>query len=137
MVQKPLTIFAKKLHHVYLRGFKLRLLAVFFLCIVKKITCEDTETEVHKYFFCRSFANFTGKTPVLEFLFKKIADPQACNFIKKRLQHMCFPVKFAKFLRAPFFTIHLRWLLCKISNINNPTICSQIFHQDPLCKTNL
>ena len=30
------------------------------------------------------------RTPVL--------DP-ACNFIKKRLQHRCFPVKFAKFLR--------------------------------------
>ena len=29
--------------------------------------------------------------------------PQACNFIKKRLHHTCFPVKFAKFLRTPFF----------------------------------
>ena len=27
---------------------------------------------------------------------------QACNFIKKRLQHRCFPVKFAKFLRTHF-----------------------------------
>ena len=27
---------------------------------------------------------------------------QACNFNKKRLQHSCFPVKFAKFLRMPF-----------------------------------
>ena len=26
-----------------------------------------------------------------------------CNFIKKRLQHRCFPVKLAKFLRTPFF----------------------------------
>ena len=24
---------------------------------------------------------------------------------------MCFPVKFAKYFRAPFFTEHLRWLL--------------------------
>ena len=31
------------------------------------------------------FANFTGK------------GLQGCNFIKKRLQHRCFPVKFAKF----------------------------------------
>ena len=36
---------------------------------------------------------------------------QACNFIKKRLQHRCFPVKFAKFLRPPFSTEYLRWLL--------------------------
>ena len=26
---------------------------------------------------------------------------QAFNFTKKRLQHRCFPVKFAKFLRTP------------------------------------
>ena len=37
----------------------------------------------------------------------------------KRLQHKWFPVKFAKFLRAPFFTDHLLLLLFKISNINN------------------
>ena len=27
---------------------------------------------------------------------------RACNFIKNRLQHKCFPVKFVKFLRAAF-----------------------------------
>ena len=27
---------------------------------------------------------------------------KACNFIKKRLQHRCFPVKFKKILRTPF-----------------------------------
>ena len=27
---------------------------------------------------------------------------QACNFIKKRLQHRCFPMKFTKSLRTPF-----------------------------------
>ena len=32
---------------------------------------------------------------------------------KKRLCHRCFPVNFAKFLRTPFFTEHLRWLLLK------------------------
>ena len=44
----------------------------------------------------------------------KIGVPQACNFIKKRLQHRCFPVKLAKFLRTPFFKEHLRWLLLYI-----------------------
>ena len=33
------------------------------------------------------------------------------SVIKKRLQHRCFPVKFAIFLRTPFFIEHLRWLL--------------------------
>ena len=32
---------------------------------------------------------------------------QPCNFIKKRLQHRCFPMKFTKSLRTPFFTEHL------------------------------
>ena len=27
--------------------------------------------------------------------------PEACHFMKKRLQHRCFPVKFAKFLKTP------------------------------------
>ena len=31
----------------------------------------------------------------------KIAGPKVSNFIKKRLQHRCFLVKFAKFLRTP------------------------------------
>ena len=35
--------------------------------------------------------------------FNKVADLQAYNFIKKRLQQRCFPVKFAKFLRTSFF----------------------------------
>ena len=30
-----------------------------------------------------------------------------CNFFKKRLQHMCFPMKFTKSLRASFLTEHL------------------------------
>ena len=34
----------------------------------------------------------------------------ACNLIKKRLSHRCFPLKYAK-LRTPFFTEHLRWVL--------------------------
>ena len=32
---------------------------------------------------------------------------QASNFIKKRLQHRCFPMKFTKSLKTPFFTEHL------------------------------
>ena len=35
-------------------------------------------------------------------------------FLKKRLFHGCFPVNFVKFLRTPFCTEHLRWLLLYI-----------------------
>ena len=40
------------------------------------------------------------KTPVLEVFLNKIAGLQTCNFIKKRLEHRCFPVNIAKFLRT-------------------------------------
>ena len=44
---------------------------------------------------------------IVSFLIKR----RACNFIKKRLWDRCFPVNFAKLLRAPFLTEHLWWLL--------------------------
>ena len=37
--------------------------------------------------------------------------PFLVKLLKKRLWHRCFPVNFAKSLRTPFFTEHLRWLL--------------------------
>ena len=48
----------------------------------------------------KNFAKFIGKH-----------DWKTCNFIKKRLQHRCFPVNFAKFLRTLFFIEHLWWVL--------------------------
>ena len=53
--------------------------------------------------FCKkdvlgNFAKFTGKATLL----------------KKRLWHRCFPLNFMKFLRTPFLTEHLRWLLLHI-----------------------
>ena len=35
-------------------------------------------------------------------LYNKVAGVKACNFIKKKLQHRCFPVSIAKFLRTVF-----------------------------------
>ena len=39
----------------------------------------------------------------------------ACNVIKTRLWHRCFPMNFVKFLTNTFFKEHLRWLLLTIS----------------------
>ena len=36
---------------------------------------------------------------------------KACNFIKKRLLHRCFPVNIEKLLRIAFFIEHSWWLL--------------------------
>ena len=65
----------------------------------------------------KNFANFTGKHRC-QSLFKKVAGLQACqtcNFIKKRLQHRCFPMKLAKFLRTPILK----------------NICKRLFLQKP------
>ena len=51
----------------------------------------------------KKFTNFTGKHPRWSLFL--------INIIEKRLKHRCFPVKFAKYLRTPFFTEHLQWLL--------------------------
>ena len=50
---------------------------------------------------------------MLEPLFNKVTGLLACNFIKKRLQHGCFPVNIAKFLRKALLIEHFGWLLLK------------------------
>ena len=51
----------------------------------------------------KNFTNFAGKMHVLESLFKQASGPQACKFIKKRLQQWYFPVKLARFSGALFY----------------------------------
>ena len=53
----------------------------------------------------RIYLKVHSKKPVLESHFHKVADLQACNFIKNRLQRRCFPV--AKILRNTYFTSEL------------------------------
>ena len=62
---------------------------------------------VFKLGVLKNFAKFTGKHTCWSLFLIKLA----FNFIKKRLQHRCFPVKFADFFRTAFFIEHLRWLL--------------------------
>ena len=45
--------------------------------------------------------------------FNKVAGLRSATLLKKRLWHSCSPTDFAKFLRSPFFTEHLQWLLLK------------------------
>ena len=50
----------------------------------------------------RCSKNFALEAPALESLFSKVEGPQLCKFIFKRLQHRCFPMRFAKYLRTLF-----------------------------------
>ena len=51
--------------------------------------------------FPKNFANLIGKH-LRWSLFNKVAGRKSCNFIKKRLQHRCFRMKFAKFQETLF-----------------------------------
>ena len=62
----------------------------------------------------KNFAISHRKTPVLESPFNKVADLQACNIIKKRLQYRCFPVNIGKSLRAAILRIICERLLLLI-----------------------
>ena len=61
---------------------------------------EATRGVLKEMLFLKFFGIFTGKHLCWS-LFKKVPDHQACNFLKKRLQHRCFLVHIAKFLRTP------------------------------------
>ena len=62
----------------------------------------------------RNFANFTGKHMYQCLFFKKVAGLRPTTLLKKRHWHRCFPLSFTKFLRTPFLTEHLRWLLLNL-----------------------
>ena len=81
----------------------------------------DKENEIAKQAFENVLQNkcsyeirkFYRKTPMLESLFNKVH----AVFIKKRLQHRCFLVKFFKFLRMSFLTeqvLKIFFFHCKI-----------------------
>ena len=58
---------------------------------------------------------------MLEFLFKKVGVLQVYNFIKKRLQHRCFAVNIAKFLRSTILKNIYERLLLELLFRNIPT----------------
>ena len=83
-------------HSVWLSNFQSVLMsrskAVDQRCSVKKVFLEFSQNSQEKH-LCQS-------------LFNKVA-----GLLKRRIEHRCFPVNFAKFLRTPFFIEHLWWLL--------------------------
>ena len=69
-----------------------------------------------------NFRKIRKKTLVSESLFWKSCKSEAYNFIKKRLQHRCFPMNIAKFSWRPFLQntsggcfFRLRFLSCSTS----------------------
>ena len=65
----------------------------------------------------KNLAKFTGKITVPEAFFNKAESLQPATLLKRRLWYKCFLLNFAKFLRTPFFTKHLRWLLLSLYTV--------------------
>ena len=74
-----------------------------------------TGSILQKKVFSKFFRKSHRKTSALEFPFgkDKVAGLKAFNFIKKKLQRRCFPVRFVKFLRTPILKNICERLLLK------------------------
>ena len=78
----------------------------------------------------RNFAKFTGKHLYKSRLFNKVAGLRPATLLKKRLWHRCFPLNFAKFLRTPFLTEHLWWLLLIVDKLSANTTIRALQYTD-------
>ena len=89
-----------------------------FLCFQGEEKGGSSRQEV----FCekgvlRNFTKFTRKHLCRSLFFNKVAG----------LRRRCFPVNFVKFLRTPFLTEHLQWLLLYDQDYGEYFICSYEF----------
>ena len=89
-----------------------------FKCFVRVLP-EFTYRRSRAKVFCkknvlRNFAKFTGKHLCQSLFFKELTGLRPATVLKKKLWHRCFHVNLAKFLRTPFLTEHLRWLLLSL-----------------------
>ena len=53
--------------------------------------------------------------------------PRLATLLKMKFWHRCFPVNFVKFLRIPYFTEHLWWLLLTFCKIYSKYRCWSLF----------
>ena len=100
LYEPPRTLFSQTMYHELLSSceYGKAFTNSFFINLQKQ--------SLQMFFKIRVFKKFCKlhrKALVLESLFKKTCKLKACNFVEKRLQHSCFPVRFTKFLKASFF----------------------------------
>ena len=109
---------------------------MYFLCGVQEISCcknntvflENKRDEVP--FIYRSNRSQVFLKIVVIKTFPYFTGNHLCgsHFIRMKIQHRCFPVKFEKFLRTPFLTEHLWWLFLCYSQLLVFDIKSQVFN---------
>ena len=115
-----------KLHHFHVIHQKVTNYVFLYICLlmenyVKSKSAEKVRSSRPEVFckkgVLRNFAKFTGKHLCQSLFFNEVTSLSPAILLKKRFWHRRFPVNLAKFLRTPFLTEHLRWLLLKRSEI--------------------
>ena len=81
---------------------------------IRSRNCKSSCWQIFNKISVLKIFQHSQKTPVLEFLFKKVAGFEARKSIKRRLQHRFFPVNIAKFLKTAFSIEQLWWLLLEL-----------------------
>ena len=91
---------------------------IFRLWLLKSVVCYKKKQPPEVFYkkgVLKNFAKFTGKYLSQSLFLNKVAGLRPATLLKKRLWHRCFPVNFAKFLRAPFLqNTYGRLLLYKV-----------------------
>ena len=91
---------------------------------------------VYTYVKKRNYFAFTQKvrpevfykTDVCKhFRSSRLVHLRPATLLQMRLWHRCFPVNFVKFLRIPYFTEHLWWLLLTFHEIHRKYRCRSFF----------
>ena len=84
---------------------------IIWFCFVYLISARNSHPEV----FCKKvllkILQYSQENTCVRVSFLIKLQPAPAALLKKRLWQRRFSVNFAKFLRTPFFTEHLRWLL--------------------------
>ena len=83
--------------------------AVFGRYSIKKMFLEILQNPQKNTCTCLFFHKVTGLRPG--------------TLLKNKLWHRCFPVNFARFVKIPFLTEHVRWLLLPTSQYSYQSHC--------------
>ena len=118
--------------------------------ILQSMTISHTKRQILKEhrnscpkMFCkkdvlRNFIKLTRKELCQSLYFNEVEALRPVTLLKKRLWHRCFLVNFAKFLRTPFLTEHLWWLLLRAPDfVSLPRLCTIQNTSNSLAKAHL
>ena len=102
--------------------------SIFSLNLKENQLRSSHQTCFMKRVVLRNFAKFTGKHLCQSPFFNKVAGLGPVTLLKKGLWHRCFPVDFAKFVRAPFWQNTSGRLLSTVRDWKELETSIQIWH---------